>query len=558
MSYGKVSRWIVGSAVVGLMGAAPGVVSASAAPRATQQGTFASQSATIKRLTAAVQMTKDDRRPARAFTGPTSMLADPSNPRIIVAATAELRSRVCYLVRSNDAGLTWHILPATPARASYPNCTTADNAGTTQAAIAWGRNHTLYYALGGYGTGEGDKLAHTSVLLAKSTDLGDTWSTALVDNNRGKTGVAPTDSGVTGLAVDTSGSSDVVYVGFLQSFPNAPKDSPLNNGKAVVAVSTNGGLNFGPPVDINSFSHVTQTIAGQSVPLLMQTYFGGPFMTAHDGVVEAVGGVETPYNIKLPGSSFYALPQLIARSTDQGRTWSVTTLGPPIFTGTGSQTGIGWTPLGGPHGTFLATYAQTPATASSSGSASVVLQRSTDLGQTWSDPVVLNDDDPAQQFTSFYPQLAVAPNGRVDVVFETNRDQHDYHFQAMYSYSSDGGATWSHNVAVTDQPINFGLGVSFNSDIRQPPGVASANQYAAFGWADTRLGNDTTQTQDDFGVVAQFAPLPPKTSTVLPLLAAVFGGLAVAGLVLVGVLVIRRRRDRTEPPRAPEVAAAGV
>ncbi len=107
-----------------------------------------------------------------------------------------------------------------------------------------------------------------------------------------------------------------------------------------------------------------------------------------------------------------------------------------------------------------------------------------------------------------------------------------------YSYSSDGGVTWAHNVQVTDQPVNFGLGGSFNSDLRQPPGVASANQYAAFGWADSRLGNPTTQTQDDFGDVAQFAPLP-ASSTVLPVLAAVFGGLVAAGIVL----LVRSRRE---------------
>jgi hypothetical protein len=559
MRLGKFGRWMLATGVIGLVGASPGMATAAGPTRLAQPATFGGQSATIKRLTAAIQMTKDSKAPARAYTGPTDMLVDPSNPRIIVAATAELRSRVCYLIRSNDAGITWHILPAVPARATYPYCTTADNAGATQASIAWGRNNTLYYALGGYGNGEGDKLAHTSVLLARSTDLGDTWTTTLVDNNRGKTGVAPTDSGVTGLAVDTSGSQDVVYVGFMQSWPTAGKDSPLQDGAVVVVTSTDGGITFGPPVNINSFSHVTQTIEGVTVSLQMMTYFGGPYLLAHNGVIEAISGPQTPYNAPMiPSKGFHAMPELVARSTDQGRTWTMAPLGPPIFTGTGSQTGLGWSPLGGPQGTFVATYAATPASASSSGSASVVFQRSTDLGQTWSDPVVLNEDDPTQQWTNFYPQLGVAPNGRLDIVWETNRDQHDYHFQAMYTYSTDGGLTWAHNVQVSDQPINFGLGVSFNSDIRQPPGVASANQYAAFGWADTRLGNDTTQNQDDFGVVAQFAPLPARSSTVLPVVAAVFGGLAVAGIILVLALLVRRRRDRATPAGFSEPAAAGT
>src|SRR5579884_2011062 len=127
--------------------------------------TFKPQQASVKRLTAAVQMTKDDPSPTRAFTGPTDMLVDPLNPRVIVAASADLRTRICYLLRSTDAGHSWHIPgPATPALQSYPYCTTTANAGATQASIAFGRNGTLYYALGGYGNGEGANDGLNSVL----------------------------------------------------------------------------------------------------------------------------------------------------------------------------------------------------------------------------------------------------------------------------------------------------------------------------------------------------------------------------------------------------------
>jgi hypothetical protein len=127
-------------------------------------------------------------------------------------------------------------------------------------------------------------------------------------------------------------------------------------------------------------------------------------------------------------------------------------------------------------------------------------------------------------------------------VWQDTRGQTDYRVQVRYTYSADGGATWSHNMEVTDQPVNFNLGVSFNSDLRQPPGVASADQYAAFGWADTRLANDLTQTQDNFSAVAQFSAIPARTSTVLPVVAAVFGGLVVAGALLLLAQLVRRRR----------------
>lgn len=64
-----------------------------------------------------------------------------------------------------------------------------------------------------------------------------------------------------------------------------------------------------------------------------------------------------------------------------------------------------------------------------------------------------------------------------------------------------------------DLPINVSYGVSFNSDLRQPNGVASADEYAIVGRADTRNANDVTQTQDNDASAAQFEPLPTTKNT---------------------------------------------
>jgi hypothetical protein len=424
-----------------------------------------------------------------------------------------------------------------------------NSAGLAAGAIAWGRHGTLYYAAEAFGEGEGGfDVGHVSEVLARSTDLGDTWKTTLVEDNRGKPEPAAADYGAA-VAVDTSGPTDVVYVGYNQHYPTAPSTSPLNNGPVVVATSTDGGATFGQAVDLSGFSHLSQSIGGKTYPLLMEGNFGAPLLLAHDGVVLAVSGAQTTFNNHPGMDNFdanfnFALPQLAARSTDHGKTWTVATLGAPIFTGSGSQTGMGWTPTGGAKGTYVIAYQATPAAAVSSGPAQIVVQRSTDGAQTWSDPVAIDDDDPAAQSTSFYPQIGVAPNGRIDAVWQDDRDQSDFHFNIRYSYSTDGGVTWSHNLLVSDRPVDFNLGVSFNSDLRQPPGVASANQYAAIGWADTRLANDLTQTQDDFGASVQFSLLPARTNTVLPVLAAVFAGLLAAGAVLLALLFVRRRRGQ--------------
>jgi hypothetical protein len=556
----KVRACAVLAAAGGLMAASSGLASAQQPTVSTyKQAAFKAQNVKIQRLTAASQMTKDEQAPARAFTGPTSMQVDPENPRVIVAATANLRAKICHLAFSTDAGRTWHLSKELPGSSTYPYCTNA-TAGVPHVMVAWGRNGTLYYARQAYGEGEGPREGKSSILLARTTDLGEHWQTTMVEDNRSATGPTPASAtGVHGLTVDTSGPRDIVSVGYTHSFPDAPTGSPLRNPHVLVATSTDGGVTFGQPVDLNDSQRPTITIAGKSYQLFMRSGFGAPFLFAHDGVLLAVAGPDLPANDQptpppeagaglTPGSWYaYPMPQLIARSTDHGKTWTITTLGPPIYAGTGSFTGLGWTPKGGAKGTYVATYAATPETSPTTGVADVVVQRSTDDGVTWSEPLAIDDDNPDQHATSFYPNLSVAPNGRIDVSWQDNRDTADYFFHVRYTYSNDGGATWQPNVQVSDRPINFNFGVSFNSDIRQPSGIASTNQYAVFGWADTRLADSVTQTQDNFSSIAQFSPLPTTSNTVAPKIAAVCAGLVGAGIVLLAILALRRRREGPEP-----------
>ena len=557
---------VVLAAAAAMAGTSMGV--AGAVPTTYKTVPFQPQGASIKRLTANFQMTKDIQAPTRAFTAPTSMAADPKNPRVVVAATADLRSRTCYLIVSVNAGLTWHLSKSLPSPSSYPFCTNL-NAGVPEVSLAFGRNGVLYYGMEGYdhanpsGTdpGEGQNEGDTSILLARTSDLGKTWQTTIVDNNRGKSGTAaPADQGVTGISVDTSGPKDVVSLGFTVSYSNIAADSPLNDHPVMVSTSTDGGVTFGPPVDLNQFSHVTANLGGTDYGLIFQSSFGRPFLTAHGGTIIAVSGSSTHFNQKpasppaagtgLSAGTFYALPQpqLVGVSHDQGKTWTVSTLGPPIYAGTGSMTGLGWTPKGGSNGTFVAVYAATPQDSTTTGIADIVVQRSTDGGKTWSDPLAIDDDNPNLQATSFYPNLSVAPNGRIDAVWQDTRNQADNHVQIQYTYSTDGGISWAHNTQVTDRPLDFNFGISFNSDLRYPPGVASTNQYAVMGWGDTRLATDLTQTQDDFGSVAQFSALPATKNTVLPVIAAIFGGLVIAGLVLLIMLLVRSKKAQGPKP----------
>src|SRR5687768_13661187 len=266
MRYCNVRAGSVVMAVGGVLAAYAGsaVAEPGRTPAAYKQVTFAPQDVEVDKLIAASNMTKDQEGPARAFTGPTDMAVNPENPRIIVAATADLRSKICYLTVSKDAGRTWHFSEEPPGDPAYPYCTNT-TAGTPEAALEWGRDGTLYYARMAYGEGEGPREFKSSALLARTTNLGESWTTTMVDNNRGKSG--PTDPTVTSvptMAVDTSGDQDIVYVGFSRSYPNSPTGDPLRAPHVMVATSTDGGATFGAPVNLNSFNRPSIQAGGKS------------------------------------------------------------------------------------------------------------------------------------------------------------------------------------------------------------------------------------------------------------------------------------------------------
>ena len=76
--------------------------------------------------------------------------------------------------------------------------------------------------------------------------------------------------------------------------------------------------------------------------------------------------------------------------------------------------------------------------------------RSTDGGATWSAPLRLNDDAAGTDAWQWFGTMSVAPNGRIDVVWNDTRNATSgFESELFYTFSIDGGLTWAPNVAAT-------------------------------------------------------------------------------------------------------------
>jgi hypothetical protein len=88
----------------------------------------------------------------------------------------------------------------------------------------------------------------------------------------------------------------------------------------------------------------------------------------------------------------------------------------------------------------------------------VMFIRSTDGGDTWSSPVRVNNDPAGTNAFQWFGMVSVAPNGRIDAVWnDTRNDPTDSTSQLFYSYSFDAGESWLGNTPLTD-PFDQSLG----------------------------------------------------------------------------------------------------
>lgn len=142
-----------------------------------------------------------------------------------------------------------------------------------------------------------------------------------------------------------------------------------------------------------------------------------------------------------------------------------------------------------------------------------LLSRSTDQGRTWQEPQTLGDTEPGTKGHQSLPQVSVAPDGRVDVVFYDRRhDPDNVRNDVFYAYSRDGGVTFANDTKLTSESSDTRSGqrylissadglVEFGSRL----GLDSREDRAVAAWTDTRVAR-TSPYQDVFTAQVEVSP----------------------------------------------------
>lgn len=164
----------------------------------------------------------------------------------------------------------------------------------------------------------------------------------------------------------------------------------------------------------------------------------------------------------------------------------------------------------------------------------------------WTGPVRVNDTPREDGTAQYRPQLSVAPDGRLDVVYYDRRaDRTNVLNEVSLQASFDEGETFIPRVKVSDRAFSSRIGSGLERglpDLGSRLGLLSTDNRAYAVWTDTRGGSVRTAKQDIARGVVAFNDPPRLSSTAETALR--LGGIV---LILLGAAVAvaalaRRRR----------------
>ena len=190
------------------------------------------------------------------------------------------------------------------------------------------------------------------------------------------------------------------------------------------------------------------------------------------------------------------------------------------------------------------------------GDADVLLWSLAHGASRWRGPARVNDTKLHDHTSQYLPQLAVAPDGRLDVLYYDRRaDSANIMNRVSLQSSFDLGRTFTHAVTLSSRSFDSRIGFGAKEglpDLGSRLGLISQDHFALGVWTDTRAGTPATQKQD-IAQAAVAVSSPERLAGPLRYLLR-YGGivLGLAGLTVLGLWAgggggpVRIRRTRKE------------
>jgi len=158
----------------------------------------------------------------------------------------------------------------------------------------------------------------------------------------------------------------------------------------------------------------------------------------------------------------------------------------------------------------------------------------------WRGPTRVNDTKERDGTSQYLPELSVAPNGRLDVLYYDRRADRAQNVMNQVSLQSsfDAGRTFGPSLRVSSRAFDSRIGFGAKEglpDLGSRLGLLSDDRRALGVWTDTRAGTPATQKQDIARASVAFTSSRELSAAGERRLR--YGGLALAlvGLGLVGL-----------------------
>ena len=431
-----------------------------------------------------------------------SVAVNPTNPKNLIASAVDYRDNsATWVYVSDDAGKTWrNINLGRP----YPNWRSSNDP-----SVYFALDGTGYLCYGGFGEFDESQpvnVGENGVFIAITKDEGKTWQPHIpVIVHLGMQTLDSLFEDKYYVHVDNSPESPyfgTVYIPWKRVTPRASATEIVIARKAPNNEVWSNPLRISHRLPGSS----EDTTFGQSFPLAATGPDGELYVVWNHGIEHGIGFVRS-----FDGGNKFSDPRIIHRYNIFGRT--------KLIEGQGYRHVLKDSVRAEAYPVVVCDITNSPRRGylylcwAADNPPNVYFSRSTDKGDTWSQPIIVHSDTTNDQF---WPWMAIDPkNGDLAIMYFDSRNCPDNLMVECYvSYSSDGGLSWIDRRAAdvsSDLRLNPFRGNAFAGDYS---GCAFYDGIVYPTWVDMRNAVLNLLDSDVFtAIVNTRAPLPVENLT---------------------------------------------